>query len=154
MTKEEKDEIRKAYCEWLSQNEGCGGSATMFIVVLLLVVFTLTGCKTTEYIEVPVTHTEYVYRDRVDSLMLHDSIYIKEQVKGDTVTLTEYRYRDRYRYIYKTDTVAVLDTVSVVTPVETVKVEYKTRGIVKMLAGIGGIALWILGLFVVFKYLR
>lgn len=67
------------------------------------------------------TRTEYVYRDRVerDTTILHDSTYIREYVKGDTVRITEYRdrylYRDRWRE--RTDTVAVHDT----TRVEVVK---------------------------------
>lgn len=60
------------------------------------------------------TRTEYVYRDRVerDTTILHDSTYIREYVKGDTVRIIEYRdrylYRDRWRE--RTDTVAVHDT--------------------------------------------
>lgn len=74
----------------------------------------VTGCKTTEYVEVPVTHTEYVYRDRVDTSYVKDSVYIREQIKGDTVKVVEYRYRDRYREIWRTDTIIQQDTISVV----------------------------------------
>ena len=74
----------------------------------------VTGCKTTEYVEVPVTHTEYVYRDRVDTSYVKDSVYIREQTKGDTVKVVEYRYRDRYREIWRTDTLIQQDTISVV----------------------------------------
>ena len=84
------------------------GIALMFVFVML------AGCKTTEYVEVPVTHTEYVYRDKIDTAYVKDSVYIKEMIKGDTVKVVEYRYRDRFRYINTTDTVAIRDTVSVV----------------------------------------
>lgn len=42
--------------------------------------------------------TEYVYRDvhHRDTAIQHDSIYIREYVKGDTVH--HYEYRDRYVY--------------------------------------------------------
>lgn len=42
--------------------------------------------------------TEYVYRDvhHRDTTIQHDSIYIREYVKGDTVH--HYEYRDRYIY--------------------------------------------------------
>ena len=83
-------------------------------VAMIFVLIGLQGCKTTEYVEVPVTHTEYVYRDRVDSVAVHDSIYIKEYQKGDTIRIVEYRYKDRFRYLYSTDTITVCDTVSVV----------------------------------------
>ena len=61
--------------------------------------------------------TEYVYRDRVqeDTTYLHDSTFIREYIKGDTVRITEYRdrYHYDYKYIYKNDTVAVHDTLTV-----------------------------------------
>jgi len=72
--------------------------------------------------------TEYVYRDRVqhDTTFVHDSTYIKEYVKGDSVRIIEYRerYKYLYKYINKTDTVAVHDTLSV-EKVKEVKVERK-----------------------------
>lgn len=42
--------------------------------------------------------TEYVYRDvhHRDTTVQHDSVYIREYVKGDTVH--HYEYRDRYVY--------------------------------------------------------
>ena len=83
---------------------------TLVLLVLLLPV----GCRTTEYITVPEVHTEYVYRDRVDTSYVKDSLYIREQIKGDTVKVVEYRYRDRYREIWRTDTLIQQDTVSVV----------------------------------------
>lgn len=86
----------------------------MWAVILTIVFCSLAGCKTTEYVEVPVTHTEYVYRDRVDTSYVKDSVYIREQIKGDTVKVVEYRYRDRFREIWRTDTLVRCDTVSVV----------------------------------------
>jgi hypothetical protein len=86
----------------------------MWGVILTIVFCSLAGCKTTEYIEVPEVHTEYVYRDRVDTSYVKDSVYIREQTKGDTVKVVEYRYRDRYREIWRTDTIIQQDTISVV----------------------------------------
>lgn len=86
----------------------------MWGVILTIIFCSLAGCKTTEYITVPVTHTEYVYRDRVDTSYVKDSVYIREQIKGDTVKVVEYRYRDRYREIWRTDTLIQQDTISVV----------------------------------------
>ena len=86
----------------------------MWGVILTIIFCSLTGCKTTEYITVPEVHTEYVYRDRVDTSYVKDSVYIREQIKGDTVKVVEYRYRDRYREIWRTDTLIQQDTISVV----------------------------------------
>lgn len=87
----------------------------VWAVVLTFIFCGLTGCRTVEYVDRPITHTEYVYRDRVDSLAVHDSVYVKEQVKGDTVRIVEYRYKDRFQYIQLLDTVMLRDTVTVVT---------------------------------------
>lgn len=86
----------------------------MWGVIFTIIFCSLTGCKTTEYITVPEVHTEYVYRDRVDTSYVKDSVYIREQTKGDTVKVVEYRYRDRYREIWRTDTIIQQDTISVV----------------------------------------
>jgi hypothetical protein len=50
----------------------------------------------------------------VDTSYVKDSVYIREQIKGDTVKVVEYRYRDRFREIWRTDTLVRCDTVSVV----------------------------------------
>ena len=83
-------------------------------IIIAVVFCLLASCKEIQYVEKPVTHTEYVYRDRVDSAAVHDSVYIKEYQKGDTIKVVEYRYKDRFRYIYATDTLIQRDTVSVV----------------------------------------
>ena len=66
--------------------------------------------------------TEVVYRDRVqkDSLYFRDSIYIKEQIKGDTVYIDRFKYRYIYKDKYKTDTLLreVHDTTAVEVPVD------------------------------------
>lgn len=98
-------------------------------IALTFVFVMLAGCKTTEYVEVPVTHTEYVYRDKIDTAYVKDSVYIKEMIKGDTVKVVEYRYRDRFRYINTTDTVAIRDTVSVVHEVVVEKTVAKMNSI-------------------------
>lgn len=68
--------------------------------------------------------TEYVYRDRVqvDTTFIHDSIHLKEYVKGDTVRIIEYRDCYKYQYKFIHDTTAVHDTTVVETTKE-VKVE-------------------------------
>lgn len=65
-----------------------------------------------------------VYRDRiqVDTTFVHDSTFIREFVKGDTVRITEYKDRYVYQYRYLRDTAFVHDTTTVQT-VKEVKVE-------------------------------
>lgn len=66
---------------------------------------------------VETVRTEYVYKDRIerDTTIVHDSVHVREFIKGDTVWVTEYRDRNVYRYKYIRDTLAVHDTTSVET---------------------------------------
>lgn len=136
LTEEKARAIRDYYMQQV-ERQGCAGPSLMLVVIMLLVLSALVGCRTTEYVEVPVTHTEYVYRDRVDTSYVKDSVYIREQVKGDTVRIVEYRYRDRFRTITEIDTMVLRDTVSVVRTEVVEKTEYRTRDVVKALAWLG-----------------
>lgn len=91
------------------------------VAAFLLIVGMLTSCRT-QYVPVPENHDIYVSVH--DSLLWHDSIYIKDSVmtyiKGDTVWKEKYiiRYRDRIvgKTVYR-DSVKV-DSVRVPYPVE------------------------------------
>ncbi|PMC10740.1 hypothetical protein CJ232_04370 [Hoylesella timonensis] len=71
---------------------------------------------------VPEYHT--LYKTRVDTVQLCDSIYFRDSVfiaaKGDTVYLTKTHWRERFRNVYhvKVDTVMQRDSVRVPYPVE------------------------------------
>ena len=66
--------------------------------------------------------TEYRNVYQVDTTIQHDSVYIREWVKGDTVRITE--FRDKYIYRYKTirDTLVKHDSLAV-ERIKEVKVE-------------------------------
>ena len=72
----------------------------MIIVFLSLLALALTSCSPKVRL-VPVEHTRVEWRDRLrlDSIYLHDSIYITEKQAGDTVYKVKevYRWRDRWR---------------------------------------------------------
>lgn len=82
----------------------------------------LFGCRSVKYVPVPSVSVDSVYVDRFhrDSVYLHDSVFVSQWVKGDTVfvdkVITKYDYRDKWRY----DTVAVVraDSVRVPYPVK------------------------------------
>lgn len=71
------------------------GISVLSLFVLLSSFQALPGCspKIVEKVK-----TEYVYRDvhHRDTTIQHDSTYIREYMKGDTVH--HYEYRDRYIY--------------------------------------------------------
>lgn len=128
------------------------GRTAMYLLVMvvsaLMLLFFVCSCKTV-YVPVPgETKTEYVYMESKDTAYVHDSVYIKEVQKGDTIRITEYRDRYRFRYITTTDTIVRVDSVAVPYPVEVEKIEYRTRGIVKLMAWLGlgaliGFVIWL-----------
>lgn len=113
-------------------------NVSRFIGVSVIACLLLVACTKTIY--VPLTKTEYVNKERVDSLYVHDSVFVSERTKGDTV----YRYRDRwhteYRDVQVYDTIIRIDSIPypVLSPPEIV---YQTPKATRWLAWIGGIAL-------------
>jgi len=95
----------------------------LFWGLLACAVLTLLfGCRSVKYVPVPSVSVDSVYVDRFhrDSVYLHDSVFVNQYSKGDTVfvdkVVTRYKYKDRLRH----DTVAVVraDSVQVPYPVE------------------------------------
>ena len=75
--------------------KGSTGRLVFLVVAIIAFQSALPGCSP-KVIEK--TRTEYVYRDvhHRDTTIQHDSVYIREYMKGDTVH--HYEYRDRYVY--------------------------------------------------------
>lgn len=88
-----------------------------FCLVILVAVL-LVGCKTKERVvtvEKVRNDTTYITKHQRDSVWLHDSIYVKEELKGDTILLTTIKWHTKYvekathdtLYQHKTDSVPV-----------------------------------------------
>ena len=90
----------------------------LYLFIILLTLAICSGCRTIKYypLETVRIDTVYVNKQRVDSILVKDSIHITE--KGDTVT--EFRLKYIYKYKDRTDTLYLskTDTVSVPYPVE------------------------------------
>jgi hypothetical protein len=95
---------------------------TMIVfIVLLCIVLSMISCTTTKYVEVPVTHTDTLIQTKVqrDSIWKHDSIYLHEWMKGDTVYiektrwLTDYKERLRIDTVYKSRIDTITKTITV-----------------------------------------
>lgn len=92
------------------------------ILLALLWLLCLAGCKTVRYVPLPEYHT--LYKTRVDTVQRWDSVYFRDSVymatKGDTVYLTKTQWRERLRNVYrvKTDTIMQRDSIRVPYPVE------------------------------------
>lgn len=72
----------------------------MVIIFLSLLALALTSCSPrVRLVPVERTHIEWRDRLRLDSIYLHDSIYITERMAGDTVYKVKevYHWRDRWR---------------------------------------------------------
>ena len=95
-----------------------------YLVAVLLVLIALIcgGCSTTKYVPVETIKRDTVYQSKIerDSVYLHDSVYVKEWQKGDTI----YRDRDRWhtKYVEKEvhDTIyqSKTDSIAVPYPIE------------------------------------
>ena len=86
------------------------------ILLAILVVFLLTGCKT-KTVLVPVKETKIEYRDRlrVDSIYNRDTVQIYG--RNDTIFKDVIRWRERFRI----DTVSVVKIDSIPYPVEVIQ---------------------------------
>ena len=115
----------------------------LFIVVLLLI-----GCKTHEKIVTveKVTHdTLWHEKTERDSIYLHDSIFVNQFTKGDTIFQIKDRWHTEYRdkYIHDTISIAKVDSVPVPYPVQ-VEIERQLTWLQKLLMGLGSIAVIVL----------
>jgi hypothetical protein len=91
--------------------------------LLILLLLVLAGCKTTKYVPVETVRTDtcYITKHQRDSIMLRDSIYVKEVTKGDTVYVNVDKWHMQYieKQLHDTLYIATHDTIPDPYPVET-----------------------------------
>jgi len=121
----------------------------------------MCACKTHEKIVTveKVTHdTLWHEKTERDSIYLHDSIFVNQYAKGDTIFHVRDRWHTEYRdkYIHDTISVARVDSVPVPYPVE-VEVEKELSWWQKLLMAMGCVllvsVLSIIG-FKIYKFVR
>ena len=102
--------------------KGCAWSLIGAILIGIIMLF-MQSCKSVEYVEVPVIHTDTIYQSKVvhDSIYHHDSITIKE--KGDSVWIE--RWNTKYKLLELHDTIyqATHDTIAKPYPI----IEYEAK---------------------------
>lgn len=110
---------------------------------LFLMAILISGCSP-KTVYIPKTVTEYIEHTRVDSLYVHDSVFVREYSSGDTVFVYKDRWHTDYRDRVYVDTVMRVDSIPY--PVETVRteVEYRTPKIITFFAIMGLVALILL----------
>lgn len=115
---------------------------SLFLALLLAL---LAGCSTTRYVPVETIK----YRDsvrlveRMDSIFVHDSVYVRQWEEGDTKRKDSVVVRYVWRDSHRTDTIIVHRRDSVPYHVEVAKevVKYQLRWWQKPLVWLGGLSL-------------
>lgn len=119
--------------------------AVVRAISLLLLLPLLSGCKTTKYVPVETVK----YRDsvrlveRVDSIHVHDSVYIHQWAAGDTQWVEKVTVHTLHRDRWRADTILIHRRDSVPYPVEVTKevIKYQLRWWQKPLVWLGGLSL-------------
>ena len=118
----------------------------------------LTGCKTRErvvMVETTRTDTTYITKHQRDSIWLHDSIFVSEKQKGDTVDVLQERWHTRYVDRSTHDTIYHFLTDSVPVPYPVTEYVEKQLSKWQRLRMRGGDALFaMLGIGIVFAVLK
>ena len=68
------------------------------ITIIMTVALMMSGCKQTEYVYIPTHSTDTLYINKVqrDSIKVHDSIYVHEWTKGDTIFVESRKWLTKY----------------------------------------------------------
>ena len=84
-------------------------SATFVRVLSMgIIILVSASCSSTKSMPVVQSNdtTSFIQRSaRVDTIYLHDSVFVSERQRGDTVFLTRVEWRDRWRTRVERDTV-------------------------------------------------
>lgn len=86
------------------------------LLFFIAIAICFSACSRVQYEEKIVLKHDTITRTqlRIDSLLQHDSVWIKETVKGDTVTILAREYHTVYRPSYVHDSIYIAhhDTIS------------------------------------------
>ena len=125
------------------------------LVIILATLLMLAGCKTKERVVTVIeSHTDTLWQSHTlrDSIRIHDSIYVNQYLKGDTVVVEKQVWHTAWRERVKTDTVYKSKTDSVPVPYPVIKeVEKKLSKTQKWLMGVGVLSLLVGLIFAGFK---
>lgn len=147
------DEWLEDFCsEDKSVLKGCAG-ALGFIAILMACILIFGSCKSVKYVRVPEVHTDtlFITKQQRDSIWLHDSVFVKEYTKGDTVYLMHDRWHTKYVESIKFDSIYIskCDTIAEPYPVE-VKVEKQLTKWQRLRMRLGDVMLGLVGLLFVY----
>lgn len=75
------------------------------ILILMLALSALPSCRSVEAINSNLSTLDIRHSTHTDTVVVHDSVFISERQRGDTVYLTRVEWRDRWRTRVERDTV-------------------------------------------------
>ena len=110
--------------------------------ILMMSLLLFSGCKSVEYVKVPVETVKTEYKVKKDSIYLHDSINVYTELKGDTVYITKLNYK--IKEVFRVDTMLKRDSIPVVVEVQKTVEVNKLYSWQKILMWTGGVGLLIL----------
>ena len=137
---------------------GCLTHVIAFAIGALIMALMFTSCKTkTVVVKVPEIHTDTLYqvKEQKDSIWLHDSVYVHQWMKGDTIYVETGKWHTKYIERLKTDTIykSRVDSVGVPYPVEKL-VEKQLNWWQHLTQTVGGATLLVLLILAVMYLLR
>lgn len=93
------------------------------ICLALAALWFLCSCTTTKVVTVEKvrTDTTYIAKQQRDSIWLHDSIFVSQQQRGDTILLTTTKWHTKYIEREVHDTLYCAKTDSIPVPYEVIK---------------------------------
>ena len=126
-------------------------------IIITILILAFCSCTKTEYITVEKvrTDTTYVAKVQKDSIWLHDSIFVKEWMAGDTVYRDRIQWHTKYvsKLVHDTLVQHQVDSIPVPYPV-TQYVEKKLSTWQVVLMTTGSLALMGILIFIVLKLKR
>ena len=78
---------------------------------MAMTLLALPSCKSLDTNTVDTHHSSLIAHHSTDTIVIRDSIYIREMQKGDTIYLTHLEFRDRWRTQLVHDTIVHTDTI-------------------------------------------
>ena len=71
----------------------------------MLIVSALPSCRSVEAINSNLSTLDIRHSTHTDTVVVHDSVFVREMIKGDTFYITRVEWRDRWRTRVERDTV-------------------------------------------------
>lgn len=71
----------------------------------MLIVSVLPSCRSVEAINTNLSTLDIRHSTHTDTVVVHDSVFVREMIKGDTFYITRVEWRDRWRTRVERDTV-------------------------------------------------